>query len=140
MAEEGGSQEKTEDATPKRLREARKKGQVAHSRDLNTVVILIAAFGLLTFLFSFMASEMRGLVEKAIPYVQQKTFKTEDMLLFAQWTGRSFFKVMLPFLGGLTAVALLVGFLQVGPIFSAEPIKPQAKRLNIIENLKNKFK
>ena len=41
MAEESSqSQEKTEDATPKRLREARKKGQVAKSKDMNTIVIL----------------------------------------------------------------------------------------------------
>ena len=42
MAEEK-AQERTEEATPKRLREAREKGQVARSRELNTVMTLMAA-------------------------------------------------------------------------------------------------
>jgi len=33
-----------------------------------------------------------------------------------------------------------VGFFQIGPIFSAEPMKPQVKRLNAVQNLKNMFK
>jgi flagellar biosynthetic protein FlhB len=38
-------QEKTEQATPKRLREAREKGQIARSRDLNSLILLLAASG-----------------------------------------------------------------------------------------------
>lgn len=54
MPEEGG-QEKTEEATPKRLRDARKKGQVARSRDLNTIVILIGAFALIAFMRGYLS-------------------------------------------------------------------------------------
>jgi flagellar biosynthetic protein FlhB len=41
---EQSSQEKTEDATPRRLREARKKGQVPKSRDVTTVFVMIVVF------------------------------------------------------------------------------------------------
>ena len=42
MAEDkDSSQEKTEDATPKRLEESRKKGQVSRSRELNTMALLL---------------------------------------------------------------------------------------------------
>ncbi len=43
-------QERTESATPKRLREAQEKGQVARSRELNTMVLLLAAAGGMLFL------------------------------------------------------------------------------------------
>src|SRR3569833_1613899 len=49
MAQEGG-QERTEEATPKRLREAREKGQVARSRELTSFIMMMATGGALLFL------------------------------------------------------------------------------------------
>ncbi|HBD11594.1 MAG TPA: flagellar biosynthesis protein FlhB [Porticoccaceae bacterium] len=50
MAENETGQERTEQPTPKRLQEARKKGQVPRSRELNTLITLLCgAFGLLAF-------------------------------------------------------------------------------------------
>src|SRR3954470_16721613 len=43
----GGAGDKTEKATPKRLGEARKKGQVAKSQDLNSAVVLLASLAVL---------------------------------------------------------------------------------------------
>ena len=60
---ESSSQEKTEEATPKRLRDARKKGQVAKSRDLNTIVILIAAFALIVGMRGFIADQLRAMLQ-----------------------------------------------------------------------------
>jgi len=51
-------QERTESATPKRLREAREKGQIARSRELNTMVLVLASAGGMLFLG---ASLLRGL-------------------------------------------------------------------------------
>jgi flagellar biosynthesis protein FlhB len=45
MAENENSQEKSEQPTPKRLREAREKGQVANSRELNTTLVLLGGSG-----------------------------------------------------------------------------------------------
>ena len=42
---QGSGQEKTEQATPKRLRESREKGQIARSRDLNSLILLLVASG-----------------------------------------------------------------------------------------------
>ena len=51
MAEENdNSQEKTEEATPRRLEKAREEGQTARSRELATMAVLLAgAGGLLMF-------------------------------------------------------------------------------------------
>ncbi|HFC54399.1 MAG TPA: hypothetical protein ENJ43_08210 [Gammaproteobacteria bacterium] len=48
MAQNDG-QERTEQATPKRLREAREKGQVARSRELTTMAMLLSSAGALLF-------------------------------------------------------------------------------------------
>ena len=50
----GKDQEKTEPATPKRREEARKKGQVAHSREVPSVLVLLSSLGVLFFSGSFM--------------------------------------------------------------------------------------
>ena len=141
MAEEGGSsQEKTEDATPKRLREARKKGQVAQSRDLNTVVILIAAFAALAVMAHFFSDHMKSLIQAAIEFISKPELDNQAILQFAGDTFRAGLMVLAPYLGILVCVTALVCFLQVGAIFSTEPIKFQMKRLNIVENIKNKAK
>ncbi len=141
MAEEGGSsQEKTEDATPKRLREARKKGQVARSRDLNTVVILIGAFAALAAMTGFFYDQMKSLIQASIQFISKPELGNEELLQFAGEVFRSGLMIMAPYLGIVMLVALLVGFLQVGPIFSTESISLQMKRLNIVENIKNMAK
>ncbi|MFH0799257.1 MAG: EscU/YscU/HrcU family type III secretion system export apparatus switch protein [Pseudomonadota bacterium] len=137
---ESSSQEKTEDATPKRLRDARKKGQVARSRDMNTIVILIAAFAMIAFMRGYMGEELRSFMQSNFELVSRKGLTVETMFLEAQRSLWTFIRLVTPFLLGISAVAIAVSFLQTGPIFSGEPMKPQGKRINIVENLKNMFK
>ncbi|OGQ22111.1 MAG: hypothetical protein A3I05_00610 [Deltaproteobacteria bacterium RIFCSPLOWO2_02_FULL_44_10] len=137
---EASSQEKTEDATPKRLRDARKKGQVARSRDMNTIVLLIAAFLLLVAMKGMMGEHLRALMQGSFDVAARKDLTIELLFLQAQQTFFAYIQIMYPFLLALSAVALAVSFFQTGPVFSPEPMKPQLKRLNIIENLKNMFK
>ena len=59
MAEEQTGQERSEQPTAKRLSEARKKGQVARSRELNTLLVMLVS-ALTLWLFS--ASAMTGFV------------------------------------------------------------------------------
>lgn len=141
MAEESSqSQEKTEDATPKRLREARKKGQVAKSKDMSTVVILVVAFCMLGVMTPYFQEEIEKLLQSSIEFTRLKDIRIEKVLQFLSTTAWSFIKMVFPFGIVLMVVAILVGFFQIGAIFSAEPIKPQLKRINMIENVKNMVK
>ena len=56
------SGEKTEQPTPKRLRDARKKGQVAYSRDISGAATLIALFAYVGISFNYYLQEIQGLV------------------------------------------------------------------------------
>lgn len=140
MAEEGGGQEKTEQATPRRLREARKKGQVAKSRDLNTVVILIGAFGVVAFMIGYLNEQFQLLMRQCFEAASHPHFTTEELFLYARQAMIALGKMLGPYLGAVACIALAVGFLQVGPVFSGEPMKMQMKRLNIVENVKNMMK
>lgn len=140
MAEEQSGQEKTEDATPRRLREARKKGQVAKSRDVNTIFILIAAFGLIAALRSSIGTHLQSSMQSAFDVASKLNITNEEMFLHAQQAFYTYLRATLPFLGAITLAALVVGFLQIGPIFSGEPMKPKMERLNIIQNIRNMVK
>lgn len=140
MADESSSQEKTEDATPKRLREARKKGQVAKSRDLNTVIILIASFALIAVMIPYFYNLFTQNMLGSFEFISLKTIESEQVTKFLKDSFLVFLKATIPYILVVGFVAVVVGFLQIGPIFSAEPIKLQFKRVNIIENVKNMFK
>ncbi|HWR87023.1 MAG TPA: EscU/YscU/HrcU family type III secretion system export apparatus switch protein, partial [Acidiferrobacterales bacterium] len=64
MAEHDNGQERTESATPRREQEAREKGTVARSRELNTVALLVAGSAGLLLLGSGIV-EMFGQVMRA---------------------------------------------------------------------------
>ncbi len=134
------SQEKTEDPTPKRLRDARKKGQVYKSRDLETMMVLVAAFGALAVMRPYVSGELQRLMELAFNSIARSDFEMSLIYKLSLASLMTLLKVSAPFLITVALVAALVGFLQVGPVFSVEPLKPQTKRLNAIENLKNMFK
>lgn len=140
MAEEQGGQERTEEATPRRLREARKKGQVARSRDLNTIVILIAAFAALVVLVGYFNDQLKLFFTEALAVAGRQQVTEGDLFLYIREAGWTLVKLVAPFLGIVVVVAVVVGFLQVGPVFSGEPMKMQFKRLNIVENVKNMMK
>lgn len=139
MADQG-SQEKTEDATPKRLREARKKGQVAKSKDLTTVFVMIVVFGVIAVTAGWMTSELKEMMTFVFKLAEKPGLTSYDMMTAAKSAFVVLAKVLAPiFLGGFVS-ALLVGFLQVGAIFTTDPLTPKFEKLNPIEGFKNMFK
>lgn len=140
MAQGKDSQEKTENATPKRLRDARKKGQVAKSRDLTTVVVMIAVFIAIAFSIPMMEQEIQALMKHAFTIFEKGPLNANDMMTVGKMALIVMVKVLAPpFIAGV-ASALLIGFLQVGPVFSGEPLKPKMEKLNPVEGAKNMFK
>jgi len=141
MPDDKGAQEKSEDATPRRMREARKKGQVSKSKDLNTVFILIVVFAVIGFTSDFVTSELRNFAAATLQipadvspifYSHVSELSKAAFLVLVRVSG--------PVLLAAFISAFLIAFLQVGGLFSLEPLKPQLKKLNFIEGLKNMFK
>ncbi|HBT18578.1 MAG TPA: flagellar biosynthesis protein FlhB [Clostridiaceae bacterium] len=130
---------KTEEATPKRLRDSRKKGQVSKSGDLNSSVsfllfsVLLGALGsyLLRNGRAFMQFALSSGVRTEITPANAGTYLTELMM--------QILLIFLPF--GLLAVfiGILTNVVQVGFLFTFEPLKPDFKRLNPIQGFKNIF-
>lgn len=140
MAQDSG-QEKTEEATPKRLREARKKGQVPKSRDVTTIVVLICVLASLGFMVGWIGLQLKELMKISFDLAGTKgPVDGSQILTVGKASLLTLAKVILPL--GLVAMisAAVAGFLQVGAIFALEPLKPQFKKLNALEGMKNWFK
>lgn len=131
--------EKTEKATPKRLRDARKKGQVAKSQDFPSAITFIVSmfmtFSLSAFFFEhlggFLVSVFKSAPTNHDPRLALYYLKNSLMLILT---------TSLPILAIVGFLGVFIGFLVVGPVFSTEVFKPDLKKFNPIENLKQKFK
>lgn len=132
--------EKTEKASPKKLRDARKKGQVAKSQDFPAaftfVVSISLSIGLSGLLYKYMAGFMITSFT-AIRNTETLQEKASHLLLVGV---QVIFLCSLPIMVITTFCGVLVSFLIIGPLFSMEAMKPDVKRLNPVDNLKNLFK
>jgi len=132
--------EKTEKATPKKLRDARKKGQVAKSQDFPsafTFIVSIAAMILsASYLFDILSTYMIATF-KSISGSIDLTNRAGGIL---HQSLTVIFNCSLPIMLLTTCMGILVGFIVVGPVFSAEAVKFDPKRLNPVTNIKNMFK
>lgn len=131
--------EKTEKATPKKLKDSRKKGQVAKSQDFPSAFTYIVAIGLTLWSSSFIFKYIGGFL-----YLTFKTAPTVNVQAMAgHYINEMIYIILitsLPIVGIVAIVGVLVSFLVIGPVFSAEVFKPEFKKFNPVENLKQKFK
>lgn len=131
--------QKTEEPTPKKLEEAKKKGQVALSKEVNHWMILLAGTMLIALasgpIFSQMQQLLRTFVEKAhlMPTGEEGAF-----YILTHTSSELFGIIFLVFLG-LFVVAFLAPFAQIGPMFAPESIKPDISKISPIKGFERLF-
>ena len=132
--------ERTEKATPKKRAEARAKGQVPKSMDLNGAVVLMAALLALSAFGPRMLAEMETAMLTVIQLI------TRPDVVSRQGIGTLFMLVgkhvalgMLPVVAVCMVAGLIVNVAQVGLKPKTKALKPDPKRLNPISGFKNLF-
>ena len=134
MADER-DEERTEPATPRRREEARERGQVARSADLSSAVILLAAVLALQFLGRPMIG---GIFASTASVLEGLALVDGDPAAVLGQFGGAFTAVLLgflPFVGIVLAAALAANLVQVGFLFTAQPLAPDFDRLNPVSGL-----
>ncbi len=133
--------EKTEKATPKKLKDARKKGQVAKIQDLPAALTLIVSIAAtLMFMSSFFDQNAAFTIEMlhAVPSIQENfATRAPDYFMSAI---NVIMKCSFPIMLAVCFVGVIASFLIVGPVFSMEAMKFDLKKLNPVEGIKQKFK
>jgi len=136
MAEEG-AQDRTEAPTPKRRSEARSKGNVARSQEINSVAVLITAIVLLKIFASYIYQELSEVFNQCFHLmstpdeVGMKTVLSLGMFVFKQ-IGFIVFPIAL----GVMVVGILVNIFQVGWLFTWQPLQPKFSKINPFSGLK----
>jgi len=129
-------QEKTEQATPKKREEARKKGQVVMSRELTSAVIILASVWSFK---SFGPALLRGLQELMVRYFTALSGGPMSETAFSALMREGMLSVLVI----IAPMALLIAFVsslsvvaQHGLLWSASPIMPDWSRIDPLSGFK----
>ena len=139
MAEEENGQEKTEDATLKRLEKAREDGQVARSRELGTTLLLMTGALSILIFGSSLADRLQAVMKANFSFDRHGAMDTSMM---ATKLGHSLSSVfdLVGLILFLIMIAGVIGAIGVGGwLVSAKPLQPKFNRLNPLEGLKRMF-
>jgi flagellar biosynthetic protein FlhB len=137
MAE--NEQERTEQPTPKRLEEARKKGQIPRSTELSAAAVILMVGGGLHFLGSYMGSRLNGLMSASLSLTREQSVD-ESMMIPTLLTEASHALLACAPILGLTLVAALTAPMLLGGWnLSFEALLPDFTRLNPMSGFARMF-
>lgn len=125
--------EKTEKATPKKRREARKEGDVVKSIELNNIFSLLAILLILQFFFLKLISVLEEYFKSA--FLITDINSGVDLMNFIS----VYFLACAPFMFIVLATGIMTNYLQVGFLFSPKKMKFDIKKLNFVEGFKKIF-
>jgi flagellar biosynthetic protein FlhB len=137
MAEQ--EQNRSEAATPYKIEEAKKRGSVAKSMEVNSFMVILA---FLTVLYAWgwpMAARQLLLSQRLLSQAHQVNFELGH---FMSWLDRALIEtlyVLAPLFALLAVIAILANIAQTGPIFTLFPLKPDLDRINPIAGFKRIF-
>jgi flagellar biosynthetic protein FlhB len=138
LAESDG-QERTEEATPRRLQQAKEKGQVARSKELASASVLIIGAVALMWFGESMAKALFEAMQRLFTLSREEIFDTTKLLEIA---GGAVVNLLFPLLLILVTlfVAAVIGAAGVGGInFSMQAAMPKASKLNPLSGIKRMF-
>ncbi len=133
---------KTEEATPRRRKKERDKGNISKSQDLNSAVTITAGCCLMIFLASKIISNTTELMYQTFTHLKPREIPHDDIIAvlvpYAKGTG----DILLPFLLCLVILTAFSLRMQVGALLAIEKIKPSLQKLSpasILNGLKKMF-
>jgi flagellar biosynthetic protein FlhB len=140
MADEDDSQ-KTEEPTQKKLDETRKKGQVPMSREMNNWIMLLAGTIIISGYGGYFVQEL-GIILKNIVEISAFTNISEKEGAFSElmiMITMDIFWLIAPIFLFLSIAAFLAPFIQIGPLFAPESIKPKLDKISPIQGFTRIF-
>ncbi|HYD18099.1 MAG TPA: flagellar biosynthesis protein FlhB [Patescibacteria group bacterium] len=131
--------QKTEEPSARKLEEARKRGQIVYSREVTNWVMLFAITLLVVMMAPGIMLDLQGVLKSFIS--ESHAYPTDAHGLMG--VGKMLFwrvmgQLLVPF-GILMVVGVLAAYVQTGPIFTAEPIKPDLKKISIMSGFQRLF-
>ena len=139
MAESESGQDKTEDPTDKRKRDSREKGEVARSKELNTVAVMLAGTGAVLAFGGTLANVLLDLMRKNFTLPREVLMDERYMAIFLLQSGKDAYMATQPILLTLLLAALLGPIALGGWLFAAGSLAPKFSRMNPMSGIKRMF-
>ena len=133
------NEEKTEEATPKKKSEARKKGQIARSKDVGLAITMVTCTLVILLLSGMIVGNLKDtmvyfLQSGMLQDINEMSIKSIVITILLK-AGLCILPVVIPIMiAGIVASLMQTGFLLTG-----EPLKPKFSKLNPISGFKNMF-
>ncbi|MEX0615058.1 MAG: flagellar biosynthesis protein FlhB [Methylophaga sp.] len=139
MAEQDSAQEKTEEPSAKRLQEAREKGQVPRSQELNTVMVLLASAAAMFVVGEGLIQSLADVMKLGMSFDRNDLFDVGAML-DSLWKGIEIMAFdLLSFLVVTVIAALSAPALIGGWNFSAQAMGIKPEKLSPLKGMKRIF-
>lgn len=128
--------EKTEAPTPRRRQESRKKGQVAKSMEVNTALIMLASFWVMSSTGPRSVETYTWLVRRTFANLTTQDFTIEALRSGGMAVGAAMAQIIAPLVLTVVLVGVVSNIGQVGFLLSGEALKPDLNRINPLNGLK----
>ena len=126
-------QDKTEEATSKRLQDVRLKGQVARSQDFTSSAVLFVGMMVLAIGGQLLFSRLGELFVQVYTHLDQPYDTPADAIYWSRQGILFMVLTNLPILMGVLVAAFAVNVIQVGFVISMEPLNPKLKNINVFD-------
>ncbi len=136
---EGEQGERTEEASPRRLQEARERGQIPRSRELGNFATMIGGSAALVVLGAAGAGRLAEIMRSNLAFDPQSLADPDTMLKFLGNDVISALIILLPIFGTLIVLVLAAAVALGGWNFSPQAMLPDFGRMNPLEGFKRLF-
>ncbi|HHY47686.1 MAG TPA: flagellar biosynthesis protein FlhB [Firmicutes bacterium] len=131
--------DRTEAATPRRRQEARRRGQVARSLEINTAFILLVATAAIGSWSWYALQALQKFLIAVLSHCHEFHPSWEEMMVLAREASIACFKVAGPIIVACLIAGLIASGAQVGFLLTLEPLIPRLSRLDPIAGLSRLF-
>lgn len=133
------SEDKTEEATPRKKSDARKKGQVAKSKDVGLALTMLTATLSLSVLGGYVGNSIKNTLYY---FLNINNIENIDYNLLNKLNLTAVYRIAITFLPLVLPIMVMgvaSNFIQSGFLFTKEPLKPQFSKLNPLNGFKRIF-
>lgn len=139
MAENENGAEKSEEPTAKRKQQAREKGEIARSRELNTLAILLGGTAGMLIFGAQLGSKILEVMQQNFDLPRELLYSERHMALHLLHAAKSAAEGIWPLFLVLLLAAIIGPVALGGFLFTMEPLTPKFSRLNPLSGLKRMF-
>lgn len=139
IAASNDSGDKTEKPTPKKLEDARKKGQVARSKEFSSALTLLGATLVIALLSSFTIDTGKDIFRYFLGSNLNYSLSEGSLIKLIIKALVYIFSMVIPFAITVMVFGIMGSIIQVGFLHTGEPLKPQFSKINPVSGFKRMF-